>query len=63
MRLFFIKIFLDIFLRYAKKIVLVNNIDIGCSVSVVIAGSIAFAQASMLTKQWEMIFIIELVYI
>ena len=54
---------MDIFLRYAKRIVLVANIVIGCNVGVVIAGSIAFAQTSMLMKQWEKIFIVELVYI
>ena len=54
---------MNIFLRYAKRIVLVTNIVIGYNVGVVIAGSIAFAQTSMLMKQWEKIFIVELVYI
>ena len=44
----FLKIILDIFLRYETKVVLVTNIVTGYSVNVVIAGSIAFAQRSML---------------
>ena len=36
---------------------------IGCSVDAVVAGSIAFAQASMLMKQWKKIVIVELVCI
>ena len=36
---------------------------IGCSVDAVVAGSIAFAQASMLMKQWKQIVIVELVCI
>ena len=51
------------FLRYAKRMVLVTNIVIGYNMGVVMAGSIAFAQTSMLMKQWEKIFIVEFVYI
>ena len=51
------------FLRYAKRMVLVTNIVIGYNMGVVMAGSIAFAQTSVLMKQWEKIFIVEFVYI
>ena len=54
---------MDIFLRYAKRMVLVTNTVIGYNIGVVMAGSIAFAQTSMLIKQWEKIFIVEFVYI
>ena len=43
--------------------VLVTNTVIGYNIGVVMAGSIAFAQTSMLIKQWEKIFIAEFVYI
>ena len=51
------------FLRYAKRMVLVTNIVIGYNMGVVMAGSIAFAQTSVFMKQWEKIFIVEFVYI
>ena len=43
--------------------VLVTNTVIVYNMGVVMAGSIAFAQTSMLMKQWEKIFIVEFVYI
>ena len=59
----FLKIICGYIFKICDKIVLVPNIVIGCSVDVVITGSVAFAQTSMLMKQWDKIFSVELVYL